>query len=70
MKDIMVSDQKRTLHNHLFASKSPPENWTQLVNVIVRKGVLDGMKVHVWAKRTGEWELSIAIDKSRQDVGR
>lgn len=36
--------------------------WEKFDSTLERLGSLDGVKLFVWARRTGDWELSVTLD--------
>ncbi|KAG9028965.1 hypothetical protein FS837_003678 [Tulasnella sp. UAMH 9824] len=58
---IMVYDRTRALETHLVRSDSP-RVFDQIAALVREKG-FRGMKIYVWAKRTADFELSLALDK-------
>ncbi|KAG8911932.1 hypothetical protein FRC01_005399 [Tulasnella sp. 417] len=58
---IMVYDRTRALETHLNRNDNP-RVFDQIAALVREKGFM-GMKIYVWAKRTADWELSLALDK-------
>lgn len=58
---MMVYDRTRALETH-FNRSDNPKLFDQIAGLVRGKGFM-GMKIYVWAKRTGDFELSLALDK-------
>ncbi|KAG8920882.1 hypothetical protein FRC01_000546 [Tulasnella sp. 417] len=58
---MMVYDRTRALET-LFDRKDNPRVYDQIVALVKEKGFM-GQKIYVWAKRTADYELSLALDK-------
>ncbi|KAG9028966.1 hypothetical protein FS837_003679 [Tulasnella sp. UAMH 9824] len=59
--EMMVYDRTRALET-FFNKNENPRMFDQLAALVKEKGFM-GMKIYVWAKRTGDFELSLALDK-------
>lgn len=55
-------DELRTITVNSLREECDPELWEKLDSTLARLGSLDGVKLFVWARRTGEWELSVTLD--------
>lgn len=64
---MMVYDRTRALETH-FNRDDNPRVFDRIAALVREKGFM-GMKIYVWAKRTADCELSLALDKiPSQDV--
>ncbi|VDB84565.1 unnamed protein product [Peniophora sp. CBMAI 1063] len=61
----VVHDRERSLEGYL-RSKGRDSPWTTLVKQIPPMAV--GEKIYRWARRTGDWELNICLDREPQGV--
>lgn len=59
---LLFYDELRTISVNSLREECDPELWVKLDSTLARLGSLDGVKLFVWARRTGEWELSITLD--------
>ncbi|KAG8942841.1 hypothetical protein FRC04_003472 [Tulasnella sp. 424] len=58
---MMVYDRTRALETY-FNRDDNPTLFEQIAELVREKGFM-GMKIYLWAKRTGDFELSLALDK-------
>lgn len=58
---MMVYDRTRALETY-FNRDDNPALFDQIAELVREKGFM-GMKIYLWAKRTGDFELSLALDK-------
>lgn len=56
----LVYDQSRDFHVTVDRPQCPPTTWDRLLKACAAAGIA---KVYVWARRTADYELSIAIDR-------
>lgn len=62
-ESLLIYDQRRSIQLNLFADDCARGVWARLENVCKTKGVMEGLKVYVWARRKSDLELSIAPDR-------
>lgn len=60
--DILIYDRRRTF-DAIFARADGAEVFDQVVQKILREGGIAKPKLYFWARRTGEWELSLATNR-------
>lgn len=62
---IMIYDRRRSFDAYLL-QKVEPQKYS-LIEYVVRNKGINGMKMYRWAKRTGDWQLSICLDREPSD---
>lgn len=55
-------DEERTFFVTSLPIHCGEDLWQRLDSTLERLGSLEGVKLFVWAKRTGDWELSVTLD--------
>ena len=58
----VIYDQPRALHITVMREDFPTDVWTKIYETCGANG-FQGVKLYVWARRTSDYELSIAIDR-------
>lgn len=60
---MLIYDEERALESHVFSSLSPPDAWNKVHSTIRAKGVRGGIKLYFWARRHGDNEVAVAVDR-------
>lgn len=55
-------DEERTFNICIVPASVDSDTYERLDTILLRRGSLNGVKLFVWARRVGEWELAIALD--------
>ncbi|KAI1792762.1 hypothetical protein LXA43DRAFT_972427 [Ganoderma leucocontextum] len=61
---IMVYDRRQTFLGFLREDVDAPAFWEFAAEMRGARGGLMGLKMHRWVKRTGDWELSVCLDRA------
>lgn len=65
-QSMMIYDRQRSFQLHFDRVESPQvfdEVWEEMKT----KGVMGGLKMYRWARRTGDWELEVCVDRKPID---
>ncbi|CDO77860.1 hypothetical protein BN946_scf184668.g4 [Trametes cinnabarina] len=65
---IMVYDRQRSFGNVFIARAQDPELFAELLTEMMSpRGGYGGVKMYRWARRVGDWEFSICIDRQPEE---
>ncbi|KAI0704229.1 hypothetical protein C8T65DRAFT_611445 [Cerioporus squamosus] len=61
--NMMIYDRKRSFQVFLLCEDDPDAFFAVLQEMAAPRGGYRGMKMYRWARRTGEWALSVCLDR-------
>ncbi|KAI0329865.1 hypothetical protein GY45DRAFT_1324470 [Cubamyces sp. BRFM 1775] len=64
-RHMMIYDRKRSFQGFMLRENNPcfADFYAEMLGP---RGGFDGLKMYRWAKRTGDWELSVCLDRQPQ----
>ena len=66
-KSMLVYDRQKSVMGYVYESEKP-EEFGRLRRECIDKGLLGGLKMYRYAKRVGDWELSICVEREPEGV--
>lgn len=59
---ISFYDEERSFYACILPDTPDGGAYNKFDSILLRLGSLNGVKLFVWARRVGEWELAITLD--------